>query len=791
MALAVGMVFAPVSGVEPSTPAASAGYRIDSFVVSGSTALPSERVEAILREATGPDVALPRIRAALGRLQQAYRDAGFVRAAVRLPRQSIAGGIARVEVVEDVVSGTAPSLPAWTVPTFDVRSFVVQGNTVLQPEEIDAALGDASGPTVDPARLREALRRLREAYVARGHSNAVVRAPRQWLVGGAVSLAVEEGPLLRKTVETNTAPVRVPLFEVRRYDVRGNTLLPDAEVARVLAPATGTNIGFAQIRKVLGDLQLAYRERGWATASVSLPQQRLTNATVRVDVVEGLLTEIHVAGNRHVTSNNVMRALPSLRTNAPLNSHVFQRELDIANRDRDRQIFPVLGPGPEPGTSALTLRVKDRLPIHSRVEVNNQVSPGTPEWRLNLSAQHRNLWQREHQMGLSYGFSPEAFKSPTPDPDFLLNRPQVSNLGGYYRIPFGEVASVSDRIRSDRAYGFDEGTRQFRLPPVGGRSELSFFAGAASIDTGVKYTAERLVSQTPLLTIRSRDSGRNVIAVESGGARISRPFNPSEGRQFVLSAGVDAKHFSLDSFNTNNFIITTVVTNAQGSQTIRSDVASPQPTRSHEVLWLPLVASADAAFTDPGGSTTAGVTLMGNFLGNETDFDSIAYSRKARTAFGKANLQIRREQRIVGEWSAQARVAGQVATGPLLPVESFALGGLTSVRGYYEGDETGDAGWVSGLDLLTPQWRRTVPTLGEPVPAWLRASVFFDAGQRFKMDSAAADVVLRTLWSVGFGLSANVNNAMDLKITVGWPLADSPNREALTPRANLSLGGQF
>ena len=123
------------------------------------------------------------------------------------------------------------------------------------------------------------------------------------------------------------------------------------------------------------------------------------------------------------------------------------RELDIANQNRDRQIYPVIGPGPEPGTSALTLRVKDRLPIHGRLEVNNQTPPGTPEWRVNTSVQHRNLWQREHQAGLSYGFAPEAMKLEAPNPDFLLNRPQVAFYGGYYRLPFGHQESVEEQVR--------------------------------------------------------------------------------------------------------------------------------------------------------------------------------------------------------------------------------------------------------------------------------------------------------------------------------------------------------
>ena len=162
-----------------------------------------------------------------------------------------------------------------------------------------------------------------------------------------------------------------------------------------------------------GDLQAAYRARGYMTVVVGLPQQTLTNGTVKVTVVEGRLAAINVGGenwHRYFSSNDVLRALPSLRTNILLNAKIFQRELDAANMSRDRQIYPVIGPGPEPGTSALTLNVKDRLPWHARLEVNNQATPGTPDMRAKFSSQYDNLWGLEHQIGLQYSFSFNQFK---------------------------------------------------------------------------------------------------------------------------------------------------------------------------------------------------------------------------------------------------------------------------------------------------------------------------------------------------------------------------------------------
>ena len=80
-------------------------------------------------------------------------------------------------------------------------------------------------------------------------------------------------------------------------------------------------------------------------------------------------------------------------------------------RIQDRQIYPMIEPGPDPGTTVLTLEVKDRLPVHAKVDLDNQSSPGTPDLRVNASAVVDNLWQHDNSLGVQYGFSPDEYKA--------------------------------------------------------------------------------------------------------------------------------------------------------------------------------------------------------------------------------------------------------------------------------------------------------------------------------------------------------------------------------------------
>lgn len=776
-------------------------YAIRRYELSGGPALDEALVSRLTATATGPAITLPEVRRALLVLQQAYRDQGHREVSLRLPRQSLTDGVVRVEVnVGATPPAAAPALPAWTAPTYDIRHFEVRGNSVLSAEDLDRLLSPAAGAEVSLERLQQTVVRLQAAYRERGYAGAAVALPQQLLAGGTVIVMVDEGlspeaRVARQRIDPTRAatnpPPAVPTFEVRRYEVAGNTLLRPEIIDRALADATGPAVSFPQIQKALGQLQLAYRERGFATVSVGLPQQQLTNAVVKVLVTEGVLTDLQISGNRHFSSNNIIRALPGLKTNGLLNSLVFQRELDLANQNRDRTIYPTVGPGPEPGTSALTLRVKDRLPLHGRLEVNNQATPGTPDWRVNASAQFNNLWQHEHQAGVSYGFSPEAFKEGGLVPDYFFNRPLVANYGAYYRLPFGNPDSVEQQIAGSTRFGFDEATRQFRLPPAGARPDLSVFVSAASSDTGVQFSPVSVVSQTPLLTILSRDSGQNLTVNESAGSRLSLPLAVTDTNRWSFSGGLDWKRYFLRSFNTNNFLIVTVVTNAQGSQTIANLVSSPQPARSVEVQYLPLVLSADYSQSDRWGTFSASLGLSGNFVGEGADFAAAAYTTNAEAGYGKVTLALTRDQKVFRDWSLLLRASGQMATGALIANEQFSLGGLNSVRGYYEGDVFGDAGWFTSAELRTPFITAPVPVGARAVPVWLRASVFMDYGQGFLLEAPAGRDGSLSLWGAGFGVSANVNNHFDVRITVGWPLLDSPNRRAGDPRAYFSVGGQF
>ncbi len=622
-----------------------------------------------------------------------------------------------------------------------------------------------------------------------------------------------------RMVSTNASPS----FDVEKYLVMGNSILPPADLGGIftnIPGAFGTNVTFDGIRAALTDLQMAYRERGYVTVSVGLPQQKLTNATVQVRVTEGRLAAINITGNRYFSSNNVMRALPSLHTNMLLNSHVFQRELDLANASRDRQIYPVIGPGPEPGTSELALKVKDCFPLHARLELNNEYTPNTPDLRANFSAQYDNLWDLEHQIGLQYTYSLAQIEGKHDYWFSPFDDPQIANYSGYYRMPLGHVTSVQEQIDANPGrFGYDEVTHKFNLPPSTGQPELTFYASRSITDTGVVPGPETLVTNTPLLTIYSQNPGENITLNEGAGVRFSMPVPQLQNLSSTLSLGVDFKRYRLTSYNTNDAILQVHEYDSGGhllppdEQPPPQTVPQGQPPQYTALDYLPFNVGWNGSVPDKLGTTFFNAQANFNvlsFLSGNADFaKAIGTTNGAHAHYVTVQAGADRVQTIYHDWSVKLHADGQWANTRLFSNEQFGMGGTTGVRGYLDGNAYGDTGWRVSVEPQTPLMN--IGMVDDNTPLWVRGSVFMDYGQIHLLDggyfvegvppsgpalgSLPGNPTRLSFWGTGFSLAANIGSQLDARFTVAFPLMDPAGRPGFSPGRNLhvyfGVGAQF
>jgi hemolysin activation/secretion protein len=606
----------------------------------------------------------------------------------------------------------------------------------------------------------------------------------------ANSSAVIEN-LFAAPLPTNAPAKPLPKFEVRAYRIEGNTVLPP-ERFNVLSNYLGL-VDFPRIREGLGQIQLVYRQLGFATVSVTLPRQKLTNGVVLVRVVEGKLAKINVESNHYFSSGNVLRALPSLGTNILLNTKWFQPELDRANLNKDRQIYPVISPGEEPGTSDLTLNVKDQLPLHGHVEIDDKSTPGTPLLRVDSAIQDGNLWQLEHQIGLDYDFSPQQYKYAGDFSDFY-EQPMVASYSGFYRIPL----AFDQGLREDYEnlpvnFGYDEVTHRFNLPPATGNPDVIVYASRSTSDTLLTYGPSTLITSTTDAVISSRFVQRAITENNNLGTKLTVPLRDFLGVKSSLLLGVDYKSYQLQTLSTNLTDFKLYEIDSFGNRVLETnEIISLPANKMQKLYYLPLSVDWVAARPDKWGAFSFNYNqsfFLSSLASARTNFQSVAGSRYAGGNYTTINAGLVRQQNLPANWSAVVNANGQWASAPLIGNEQFALGGTRGVRGYQEGENYGDTGWRVLFDLRAPPVNvGYFPTQGGDVPANLRCSVFTDYGEAYHLHQPSLISIRQWGTGAGFFLTAGEFSA---RFTLAYALLATPTTPAGGIQAYFSVGYQF
>ena len=102
-----------------------------------------------------------------------------------------------------VASAIAVSTGLAQTPRFEVRQYVVEGNTLLSAAEIDRAVAPHRGGQRDFGDIQRALEALEAAYRGRGYSAVSVQLPEQEVASGQVRFRVVEARIARIVVEGN------------------------------------------------------------------------------------------------------------------------------------------------------------------------------------------------------------------------------------------------------------------------------------------------------------------------------------------------------------------------------------------------------------------------------------------------------------------------------------------------------------------------------------------------------------------------------------------------------------
>ncbi len=216
--------------------------------------------------------------------------------------------------------------------------------------------------------------------------------------------AAEPTPLaLQRLVLADTEEAALaapPDFEIVRPV---NLPLLDApDFPSVIAPLVGRPITTELLNDVGNAIAKYAREHDRLITRVLIPNQNVTDGTVRLVVVFGRYSDIAFRGNRWF-SRELLEERLGIKPGDEVRLSVLEDAVNWANTNPFRMIKVLVDPiNNQPGKANLLVGVQERWPWRLSAIVDNYGNAVLGEWHYAMAVQAGNLWGRDHQA--SYQF---------------------------------------------------------------------------------------------------------------------------------------------------------------------------------------------------------------------------------------------------------------------------------------------------------------------------------------------------------------------------------------------------
>lgn len=160
--------------------------------------------------------------------------------------------------------------------------------------------------------------------------------------------------------------------------------------------------------------------------------------------------------------------------------------------------------------------------------------------------------------------------------------------------------------------------------------------------------------------------------------------------------------------------------------------------------------------------------------GDINNHNSTANFQQARllsqSEYFYALASLEHQQRLRDDWSARFKITGQVANENLQASEQLGAGGYDTVRGFDQRVARGDHGFVSTVELYTPELSIGRIFDWENETDSLRFLGFFDAANLGNTNLLVGEPSSFQIGSVGLGLRWNYSDWFKFRLDYGYPV---------------------
>lgn len=519
-------------------------------------------------------------------------------------------------------------------------------------------------------------------------------------------------------------------FDIVRFQVEGNSILPAVKTQELVAPFVGQKKRYGDVQKALEALENEYRRLGYGTVQVYVPEQELTTGVVRLQVSEGVVGKVTVTGNKYFNDANVRASLPNLKEGTAPNMRQLSENVQLSNENAAKQVEVTLGVSEDEGKVDVKVEVKEENPERIYLTLDNTGTKASGKHRVGIAYQNANIGNSDQVLTLAY----TTALDPPGGMKILANR-----------MPWQDGKGVKVDI-------FSIG---YRLPLYSVGDSIDFIYGNSGTDTP---------STSPTLGTGLGINGKG----EVFGFRYNHIFPRAGEYTSRLVLGLDYKYM-----NSRCAI--------NGNPTAFGTAGCTPHT------FRPVSATYSGQWQKPGQAIDFNVGVVHHLfpMGSEftfapaapaaggTDRYSAASGYRTKDEFTALRFGGSYATAITGDWLVRIAASGQHANNALPAGERLGLAGSNAVRGFLERAVAVDRGYFANIEAYSPD---IAASFG--IPGNLKWLVFYDTAQGFNLSDSVVSQQLNQkvgIASMGIGFRYNINKDVSARIDIArvmdgvWP----------------------
>lgn len=177
---------------------------------------------------------------------------------------------------------------------------------------------------------------------------------------------------------------------IERIEFKSVTCIPFAELYRKTDCFVNRELTITDIGELLAAIRKVYVSKGYFLARAYAPPQELNNGVLVIEVVEGKLGNIEVAGNSSYSNLFIVNHFRKYQGGA-INYDQLMRALLLLNENMNLTVAAVFQKGHSLGTADLILQVEDSRPWRFSLDANNYGSHSTTRTRTGARLDVGNI----------------------------------------------------------------------------------------------------------------------------------------------------------------------------------------------------------------------------------------------------------------------------------------------------------------------------------------------------------------------------------------------------------------